>query len=124
MAKTNGASEPKDSCVSFAAAGPQLQRKCACGQHAGGGACAECERKNGKARVQRRAATTERAWFAPPIVNEVLRSTGQPLDHATREFFEPRFGQDFSGVRVHSDARAAESARVVDALAYTVGQDI
>ncbi len=37
---------------------------------------------------------------------------------------EPRFGHDFSGVRVHTDSRAAESARAVNAHAYTVGNDI
>jgi hypothetical protein len=60
----------------------------------------------------------------PPIVHEVLRSPGQPLDAATRAFFEPRFGYDFSQVRVHTDAKAAESARAVNALAYTVGRDV
>ena len=39
-------------------------------------------------------------------------------------FFEPRFGFDFSRVRIHADSRAAESARTVNALAYTVGNDI
>jgi hypothetical protein len=57
-------------------------------------------------------------------VHDVLRSTGQPLDAATRAFMEPRFGQDFGGVRVHADARAAESARSVRARAYTVGQHV
>jgi hypothetical protein len=60
----------------------------------------------------------------PPIVYDVLRSPGQPLDTVTRAFMEPRFGRDFSRVRVHTDRRATESARAVDALAYTVGQDI
>ncbi|MGB9632210.1 MAG: DUF4157 domain-containing protein [Chloroflexaceae bacterium] len=60
----------------------------------------------------------------PPIVHEVLRSPGQPLDAETRAFMEPRFGHDFSRVRVHTDARAAESARAVNALAYTVGRDV
>jgi len=60
----------------------------------------------------------------PPIVHEVLRSPGHPLDPATRAFMEPRFGHDFSRVRVHADARAAESARSVNALAYTVGRDL
>jgi hypothetical protein len=49
---------------------------------------------------------------------------GQPLSESARGFFEPRFGHDFRHVRVHADARAAESARDIDALAYTVGQDI
>lgn len=58
----------------------------------------------------------------PPIVDEVLRSPGQPLDALTRAFMEPRFGHDFSKVRVHADPSAAQSARAVNALAYTVGQ--
>ncbi|HEX6552912.1 MAG TPA: DUF4157 domain-containing protein [Ktedonobacteraceae bacterium] len=62
---------------------------------------------------------------APPLVDEVLSSGGgQPLDESTRSFMEPRFGHDFSRVRVHTDERAAESARSVNALAYTAGQDV
>ena len=61
---------------------------------------------------------------APQIVHEVLQSPGQPLDPATRAFFEPRFGYDFSQVRVHSDSKAVESSQAVDAAAYTVGKDI
>ena len=49
---------------------------------------------------------------------------GQPLDAATREFFSARFGHDFANVRVHADAEAAESARALNALAYTVGRDV
>jgi hypothetical protein len=61
---------------------------------------------------------------APPAVHEALRSSGQPLNAKTRAFFEPRFGHNFSHVRVHTDAAAAESARRINALAYTVGHDI
>src|SRR5262249_29965020 len=53
-----------------------------------------------------------------------LHSLGQPLDAGTRAFMEPRFGHDFSQVRIHADERAAESARAVNALAYTVGRDV
>jgi hypothetical protein len=60
----------------------------------------------------------------PPIVDEVLRSPGHPLDADTRAFMEPRFGQDFSRVRVHSGAAAEQSARDVSANAYTVGHHI
>lgn len=60
----------------------------------------------------------------PPIVHQLLRSSGQPLDSGTRAFMESRFGHDFSQVRVHADAKAAESARSVNALAYTVGRNI
>lgn len=60
----------------------------------------------------------------PPIVDDVLRSPGQPLDSTAREFIEPRFGNDFSNVRVHTDERAAASARAVQARAYTVGGNV
>ena len=49
---------------------------------------------------------------------------GQPLDARTRGFFENRFGHDFSQVRLHTDAKAAESARSVKAMAYTLGHNI
>jgi hypothetical protein len=60
----------------------------------------------------------------PPIVHEVLRSPGQPLDANTRAFMEPRFGSDFSHVRVHTNEKAAASAKSVNAAAYTVGKEI
>jgi Domain of unknown function (DUF4157) len=60
----------------------------------------------------------------PPIVHDVLSSSGQELDASARAFFEPRFGHNFGNVRVHADAKAAESAQAVDAQAYTVGSDI
>jgi hypothetical protein len=53
-----------------------------------------------------------------------IRGGGQPLPKSERAFFEPRFGQDFSQVRVHTDARAADAARAVNAQAFTLGQDI
>lgn len=123
--------------------------------------------------VQRRAAGEADPADVPPIVHEVLRSPGKPLDAETRAFMEPRFGRDlsqvlthtsgfrparlaidagrnesereaeflarqvedrssmspgvrcdFSGVRIHTDARAAESAQALNALAYTVGRDV
>lgn len=60
----------------------------------------------------------------PSIVQGVLTSPERPLDAGTRAFMEPRFGHDFSRARMHTDARAAESARAVDALAYTVGRNV
>jgi len=53
-----------------------------------------------------------------------MKGGGRPLDSTTRAFMEPRFGHNFSQVRVHTDAQAAESAKGVNALAYTTGQDI
>jgi hypothetical protein len=53
-----------------------------------------------------------------------LRGGGETLGQSVRAFFEPRFGHDFSQVRVHTGWQAAESARTVNALAYTVGRDV
>jgi uncharacterized protein DUF4157 len=61
---------------------------------------------------------------APPIVHEALRSPGKPLDTQTRAIFEPRFGRDFSHVRLHTDEKAEASAEAVNAAAYTVGSDV
>ncbi len=74
---------------------------------------------------QRRAAPgASAALDAAPAVGRVLDTAGQPLDAATRSFFGARFGHDFANVRVHADAQAAESARSVSALAYTVGSHV
>ncbi|MBN1203762.1 MAG: DUF4157 domain-containing protein [Myxococcaceae bacterium] len=99
--------------------GASLQRQCACG----GGGCQPCaQRKRPLQRAERPGR--ERPEEIPSVVDEVLSSPGQPLDAGARSFMEPRLGQDFSQVRVHTDARAAESAQAVQALAYTVGKDI
>ena len=75
--------------------------------------------------------TLQRAAVNPTVepdaefkVREALRTPGRPLDTGTRESMEPRFGYDFSNVRVHNDNVAAESARSVHASAYAVGRDI
>jgi hypothetical protein len=99
-----------------------LQRKCACGGNASdAGQCAECQKKQ---TLQRHVSNEAQPGSVPPIVHDVLRSPGQPLDAATRAFMEPRFGHDFGKVRVHADSAAADSARAVNANAYTVGHDI
>ncbi|MCE9672833.1 DUF4157 domain-containing protein [Myxococcus stipitatus] len=85
--------------------------------------CAKCEDEEARV-LQRKARSGGEVGAIPPIVGEVLRSGGQPLDAALRADFEPAFGHDFSHVRVHADGRADASARAVDALAYTVGRDI
>ena len=74
--------------------------------------------------LQRKSNGPTELDAVPSVVHDTLRSSGQPLDAATRSFFEPRFGYDFSRVRLHTDSRAAESAQAVNALAYTVGNDV
>jgi hypothetical protein len=93
-------------------AGPsQLSRK-----------CADCEEEDKLRRTP--SGPQAVAGEVPEIIHQALRLPGQPLDTATRAYFEPRFGYDFSRVRIHSDTAAAKSARSVDARAYTFGSDI
>jgi len=109
--------------ITVSQAGGLLQRKCACGQHTGGGEqCGECKKKD--MTLQRHSNGASGAATAPTIVHDALRSPGQPLDASTRAFFEPRFEHDFSSVRVHTDETAAASAKAVNATAYTVGRDL
>ena len=114
------------------------QRKCACGNHTMSGECAECSKKK---QTSQRAPSharadhltkspfpagerVERDREVPSIVHEVLRSPGRPLDPDSLAFMQPRFGHDFSGVRVHTGAKAEESSKAVNALAYTVGRNV
>jgi hypothetical protein len=66
----------------------------------------------------------EREEERSPVKDVVGSGGGSPLDRETRQSMESRFGYDFSDVRVHTDARAGESAKSVNAQAYTVGTDI
>src|SRR5437867_3919044 len=61
--------------------GGVLQRQCACGQHALGGECEDCKKE--RTALQRKPASRVGVDTVPPIVYEVLRSPGQPLDPAT-----------------------------------------
>jgi hypothetical protein len=58
------------------------------------------------------------------MVDNALSGTGQPLNRPTRDFMEPRFGHDFSRVRVHTGEQQAQSARLIGARAYTVGNKV
>jgi hypothetical protein len=145
-----------------------VQRKCACGRTpAPTGECEACHNR----KLQRSGRHQAAASSIPSIVQEVLHSSGEPLDSNTRGWMEARFGDapvrpieiaakqnqltlgpaddeyeraaearaahimqrrtvgsprkfDFGGVRIHADARSAESARAMNALAYTVGRDV
>jgi hypothetical protein len=98
---------------------PRIQRLCpACGEEEG------LRRPQGEAEGRLCRKADDQAGGEVDSVEEALRSPWQPLDSATRAFMEPRFGHDFSQVRVHTDARAGESAQGINALAYTVGRDV
>jgi hypothetical protein len=112
------------STTTLAAQAPHYQAKrCSCGQSIRGSTCSSCSKR--QARVSRKES-------GPAVLDErrreqvlaVLRSSGAPLEAATRSQLEPWFGRDFSRVRVHTDASAATSAKMLNATAYTVGRHI
>jgi hypothetical protein len=114
---------PPMAAPAMPAAVPDVQRKCSCG-----GSCDHCasEQDRDQERLQmKRAGPGElKQTTALPIVHHALRSPGQPLDRATRAWFEPRFGHDFSRVRVHTGAESAAAARSLGARAFTVGPNL
>jgi len=81
--------------------------------------CAHCEEEEKKVQMKSANGSVGSSAFT-----NVVQSAGQPLDANTRSFMEPRFGRDFSNVRIHNDAEAATSARSINAMAYTSGNDI
>jgi hypothetical protein len=61
---------------------------------------------------------------AQPLVEAGIGSAGHQIEPGPRAELEARFGQDFSHVRVHADARAADAAEALRANAYTSGRDV
>ena len=103
-----------------------VQRACAaCAS--GGGLCPECEeelrRQPNAEAVQSKSAPGQ---LSPPLEANIrsLLAGGQPLTASQRGFFEPRFGSDFSAVRIHADPWVGEIARSLNARAFTIGSDI
>ena len=76
--------------------------------------------------VQAKSSAAPASPVSPQMESSLnsLTSGGTPLDGASRAFFEPRFGLDFSGVRLHTDAAAAEMTGALSARAFTLGSDI
>jgi hypothetical protein len=108
----SAAAEPPRTPIAVTHASPQVSRK-----------CAHCEDEEKQSAVQRKESAAAQP-SAPASVYQALNSPGQPLDSKTRAFMEPRFGRDFSQVRIHTGRQPADSARSIGASAYTVGRDI
>ena len=94
---------------------------CSCGTDEEG-MCDECRER--AAGISRRAAGSCPSHATHSVVDTITRSSGRPLDAATRAFFEPHFGQILNQVRIHTDASAASSARSIQAYAFTAGNGI
>jgi pyrrolidone-carboxylate peptidase len=96
----------------FGGGGSVIQRK-----------CAQCEDEE---KLQRKedGEKSDQQSEAPSIVADVLASGGTPLENNSRSFMESRFGYDFSKVKIHTDTVAAKSAKSINAMAYTLGNNI
>lgn len=86
----------------------------------------EEEEKEEEEELQMKASPGQIPDVGPDIESRInaMKGGGQPLPVSTRAFFEPRFGYDFSQVRVHNDVRAVETARTLNARAFTTGRDV
>jgi hypothetical protein len=86
--------------------------------------CAECEEEEKK--LQRKQSSEQEPEASSEFEGYIdnLNSSGRSLTDNIKSFFEPRFGTDFSDVRIHTDSAAAKSAQSINALAYTTGNNI
>jgi hypothetical protein len=102
---------------------PPLQRTCTCG-----GTCPKCQKdqiSQGHEHLQTKQVSANDAGNSVvPSFNDVLPSSGQPLDTGTRTYFESRMGHDFSKVRVHQESDAAALAQSLNARAFTYKNNI
>lgn len=99
-----------------------LQRSCSCASRRGGSGCTTCNTSKDELRRNARRASDHDT--VPSSVHETIAGPGQPLEASALSFMEQRFRQDFSAVRVHTSPAASQSARDIDALAYTAGNHI
>jgi hypothetical protein len=82
--------------------------------------------KQGEGKFEKKNVLDAATYGNMELVSQIqgLKGKGQPLPDSLRAFFEPRFGYDFSEVRIHTDRQAAELAQAVNAKAFTFGRDI
>jgi Domain of unknown function (DUF4157) len=85
--------------------------------------CAHCEKEKKMQRKEMNGSETTADVGLESYVGG-LHSGGQALSAEARNFYEPRFGYDFSNVKLHTDSVAAKSAQSINALAYTSGNNI
>ncbi|MCB5168483.1 DUF4157 domain-containing protein [Streptomyces bambusae] len=78
----------------------------------------------GMLRLQRTLGNARTASVQRSSVHDVVATGGTALDPEVRDDMESRLGHDFGDVRVHTDAAAHDSAKSVNAHAYTVGSHI
>ncbi|MBD3918469.1 DUF4157 domain-containing protein [Paenibacillus sp. PR3] len=104
----------------------QVMRMPIADEHLQSCSCSESAQTEKISFIQREAATAATPEVTPRVESDIgaLKNGGTPLSESARAFFEPRFGYDFSHVRIHDDTRAAQTAQAINARAFTTGRDI
>ena len=85
--------------------------------------CAHCEEEKKTYRKEMNSNETTADHGLESYISN-LNNSGQLLPNEVRSFYEPKFGYDFSNVKVHTNPVAAKSAQSINALAYTSGNNI
>jgi hypothetical protein len=86
--------------------------------------CDHCEEEEKKVPRKETTSAASGSFMAPPSVSKAINRSGQPLESKTRSFMETRFQRPFGHVQVHTDGESAQSARDIQAKAYTSGNHI
>lgn len=116
MTMPDGIAADSRSRLSGTSAGHSIQRL-----------CSGCQQRHADHQVlQPRALSGHTPALSPNIAGGIqsIKGNGQPLAASARGYFEPRFGRNFSQVRIHDDNRAASLADSIGARAFTLGQDV
>ena len=87
---------------------------------------AEEEEEEEEEVIQAKRADYQGPALMPEVADQIhdIRDGGRPLSAGERDYFEPRFGRDFSDVKIHTDGQAAEVSEAIHARAFTVGRDV
>jgi hypothetical protein len=86
----------------------------------------EEEEEEEKTQIQTKQSSNQTLPITPGLQSQVqsMKGGGQPLPKTVRNYFEPRFDHDFSHVRVHADSKAGEAAKLINAKAFTIGNNM
>lgn len=107
---------------------PEIQMKCEECEDSVQPKLIQCqpEEEEEEEAVQAKSTGVAPSGISPNVAANInsMQGGGKPLPKSTRAFFEPRFGHDFSQVRVHNDTKAVETAQEVRAKAFTTGKDV
>lgn len=122
MRSAGAAAPPVDPSETSSVGPGALQRACAGCESAARGRDDDEERGEGVKVHAKRDGCEAPSCDAAESLSAL--SSGEPLPEAERSFFEPRFGFDFSDVRVHAGAEGDRAARAIQARAFTTRKDI